>query len=118
MTGPVTLATMMTRPQPRLVMAGSAALVTRHAVVRLRASDACQVGRLMGATVPDSETGLAAAPWPGKSQRRAQDSLRAYGRALGPAGEHAARVRGAGSATDAPGRLRRERIPRSPGRRA
>jgi len=30
-TGPVTLATMMIRPQPRLVMAGSAALVTRKA---------------------------------------------------------------------------------------
>src|SRR5260221_303757 len=50
---------MMIRPQPRLVMAGRAALVTRKAVVRLRASDACQVGRLMESTVPDSKTGLA-----------------------------------------------------------
>ena len=56
----MTLATMMIRPQPRLVMADSAALVTRKAVVRLRASAACQVGRSMDSTVPDSNTGTAA----------------------------------------------------------
>src|SRR5260370_34570495 len=50
---------MMIRPQPRLVMAGRAALVTRKAVVRLRPSAACQVGRLMESAVPDSKTGLA-----------------------------------------------------------
>ncbi len=51
---------MMIRPQPRLIMAGSAALVTRKAVVRLRASAACQVARSMASTVPDSNTGSAA----------------------------------------------------------
>ncbi len=51
---------MMIRPQPRLVMTGSAALVTRKAVVRLRASAACQVARSMDSTVPDSNTGSAA----------------------------------------------------------
>src|SRR5216683_532635 len=51
---------MMIRPQPRLVMAGSAAWVTRNAVVRLRASAACQVARSVDSTVPDSGTGSAA----------------------------------------------------------
>jgi len=51
---------MMIRPQPRLIMTGSAALVTRKAVVRLRASPACQVARSMDSTVPDSNTGSAA----------------------------------------------------------
>src|ERR1700729_3517899 len=51
---------MMIRPQPRLVMAGTAALVTRKAEVRLRARAACQVTRSMDSTVPDSNTGSAA----------------------------------------------------------
>ena len=41
-------------------MAGTAALVTRMAQVRLRASAACQVARSMVSTVPDSNTGSAA----------------------------------------------------------
>src|SRR5215831_7956984 len=59
-TGPVTLATMMIRPQPRRVICGSAALVTRKAVVRLRASAACQVARSIDSAVPVSNSGTAA----------------------------------------------------------
>src|SRR5437867_9163269 len=51
---------MITLPQPWAVIAGSAALVTRNAEVRLRASAACQVARSIASAVPDSNTGLAA----------------------------------------------------------
>src|SRR6516164_6896978 len=47
-------------PLPGRVICGSAALVTRKAVVRLRASAACQVARSIDSTVPDSNTGTAA----------------------------------------------------------
>ena len=60
-------AIMMILPHPRLVMAGSAALVTRKAVVRLRASAACQVIRSIDSTVPDSNWETAAEIMPALS---------------------------------------------------
>ena len=50
---------MTIRPHPPPVMAGTAALVTRKEVVRLRSSAARHVGTLMVCAVPDSKSGSA-----------------------------------------------------------
>jgi len=55
---------MMIRPHPRRVIAGKAALVTKNALVRLRASEACQVCGLITSAAPDSKTGLAVETMP------------------------------------------------------
>ena len=55
-TGPVTLATFTTRPQPRAAIGGATCRVTRKAVSRLRRSPACQVARLRSARRPASKS--------------------------------------------------------------
>ena len=57
-TGPVTLATLTTRPNPRAATCGIAARHTRKAVSRLRANPARHVARLIVSRLP----GLGAAP--------------------------------------------------------